>query len=465
MTRLELHRRQFLVNGGDRGPAGWRTFSLEDALWLHAHPDLPVRSVRDRDGSSWTLLGWPVPARDATGIVESLQATPGREVWRLSDGWAGRWVLVGRGRLGLDAAGMLGVLFNPQQRTAGSSPALIPSRGPTYAIRHSDRMNWYPGPGSGRLALRRLLPSQQLDLSRWTPVSRPLLSPVPARTYEATLDELQTVLTRTVQGMAALGEVMVPLSAGHDSRLILGLLWAAGTRPPTFTMDRRPEMSRADRSLPERIARRLGVPHRWIPRPAAYVHPEAIDLYREQSAGHAIEQDRLYLAHGQLDQVTDGHVLLTGGAFEIARRHYRRLPAHDGLRALGAFAPLPPQARQSLREYFAWTDAHPEPIDWRDRFYWEQRIGAWHSAGAQAMDMAPGLRLSPANCRHTLSLLLGIPEARRIVSGHHVDLVARLAPALADLPFNPKDPPWARLAQLPRRVRRWSRRWKAPSSD
>lgn len=459
---MELHRRQFVINRNP-GPDRWETLPLPGDLFLHHHPDLRRSQLRDREGGLWYLLGTAVPAAADTPLAEEVSQAATSEVWTCSDGWAGRWVLIGDGAVGLDAAGMLGLYYNPQTREAGSSPEFLTRGAPTHTVREEDRLNWYPPPFSRFAGLLRLLPSQRLSLASFTPQPRPLLVPLPVRSFGETLEELEAVLKRTVRHMAGLGRVALPLTGGCDSRLILSLLVATGIRPETYTLEHFAGMSRADRTLPPRLAALLGLNHAFVRRPPAVRYPEAYGWYAAQSGGHAVEQDRHYLAYGQLDHLTDGHVILHGGGFEVGRTfYYRRLPAdRKSGRRFSFFEPLPPGAREALRHYEAWAELHPEEMDWRDRFYWEQRLGGWIAACGLATDMLPGLRLAPANCRYTMSLLLSLPLAVRGGSLHHADLVARLTPELAPFPFNPREPLLHYLGSLPRRLLRRIRRLAA----
>ena len=70
--------------------------------------------------------------------------------------------------------------------------------------------------------------------------------------------------------------------------------------------------------------------------------------------------------------------------------------------------------------------------------------------------MADYTRLAVANARTFFDLVLQVPPDLRRRSRHHVDLIRRVAPALAEFPYNPQAPLHRRLVRAARyRLRRW----------
>ena len=118
---------------------------------------------------------------------------------------------------------------------------------------------------------------------------------------------------------------------------------------------------------------------------------------------------------------------------------------HDATGATGSLG-------YALQEWRAWTEIseHPE-IDWRDRFYIEQRLGTWASSTEQALDLSPCVRVPLASCGRYMSAVLQIPEHIRQDSAHQVELIRRMATSLLEYPFNPKDP---LIRRIPRAMRK-----------
>lgn len=484
---MEIHRRQFVV-----GPEpvlvdrGWAAREVASGTFISHCNGLPVATVRDGNGIPWHLLGLAVqtdPQRpDPT--AEIVAAGTG-EVARLYPAWAGRWVLIGNGKVHLDASGLLGVFYLPARPAAGgprdtwlsSSASLLAELTKSEVVPggieriKEGGVNWYPPPRSRYAGIRRLLPSQVLVLPGGELRSRPLL-PEPGQAegtggYEDVLSGLQEGLTAGLR-RAAEGHrrLWVPLSAGYDSRLVLALALHAGLNVKTYTMRKanewrlvgnsRPRTSyvlKADMTLPPLIARQAGVEHRWIPK-GPFCGSD-LELFDGHTGGHTVENDRAYFSHGQWGWLEPGDLILRGGVFEVGHCFYWKrfpgkyapgaLPAPDEV--IDAFE-LPGDSlhARAIREWLAWAAEAPvADIDWRDRMYIEQRVAGWLSSLEQALDLVAGERFYPLNAGRFFRLLTSIPEQKRLAKTHHVDLIARTAPDLLRFPFNPPEPAARRL--------------------
>ena len=313
----------------------------------------------------------------------------------------------------MDAAGLLGCYFRRDPTGAvwaSSSPALLTDLpgmpaprvvAPPPAIRKG--LDWCPPPASRLEGVDRLLPSQRLRFAHDEPVApAPFLPEVaPERGYGDTLDRLEGLLTGAVRALADLGgPVWLPLTAGHDSRLLLAAADRAGDPVVAYTFVKpRSEMARADLVLPPRLAALVGVEHRLIARsPVSAARSEAWDRH---TLGHSMDVDREYVARGMWGSVPDDATILRGGVLEAARCYYwRRLPPEPGgadeeLAAIDAgfgiqeHNPGSPIHRDGLARWVEWSRGDPRgPLDWRDRFYLEQRAAGWLSAVEQGLDVA-----------------------------------------------------------------------------
>jgi hypothetical protein len=242
--------------------------------------------------------------------------------------------------------------------------------------------------------------------------------------------------------------------------LVLAAAVAAGVDGTTYTFER-PGMGEGDRRLPPRLAGAVSLRHVFV-RPASTSDPERCRLFDRHTAGHSIEIDRTYFAQGMWDEIPAEAILLRGGVFEVARGFYyqrfpRTLPAEDYAYRLVAdifqfdrFHQQSQAHHDGLRAYLAWLRQTGEltNVDWRDRLYMEQTIAGWLASTAQALDLFTPELAYPANSRHFLGLVLSLPASLRKSGQHHVDMIRRLAPPLADLPFNPPAAAGTRLRQL-----------------
>jgi hypothetical protein len=465
-----LHRRQFVLGPAPVQPdRGWRREELPDGLHLSVSPELPILAIEDGLGRPWRLLGRAVETRRgqplAPAALSRLRDDDPSEIHRH---WAGRWALVGAGRLHLDACATLSGFYRRagDATWASSSPALInelPGLDPAREIAPpllgiGKGMDWYPPPASRFEGVFRLLPSQTLDLVSGEVARRALPAPLdPPPSYEEAIDRAAEILMTAVTAYAAgVGDLWVPLTAGYDSRLALAAAVAAGLEPATYTFER-PRMSTGDREMPPRLAQRVGLSHHVV-RPRFPANGERQLSFDVHTARHTIEVDRDYYARGAWHAIPSQAILLRGGVFEIARGFYHeRFPAElppgaAGRRLLAQtfqferFHRRSAAHRLGLERYLEWSNQNPCPgLDWRDRLFMEQTVAGWLASAAQGLDLFSPELAYPANSHQLLSTLLSIDPALRRESKHHVDLIERMAPMLVGIPFNPPE-------RLPRQI-------------
>lgn len=480
-TLRTLHRRQFVIGPASVLPdAGWTTRPIDGSLVLSSSASLPVRSAVDASGRVWHLLGTAVQADpDGAPPLDELRGLRDGPVERLYERWAGRWILIGGGAIHPDATASLGCFFRTvEEGTAGtwvsSSPALIsdlPGVGPAVAIGSpllaiSKGMDWYPPPASRFAGVRRLLPSQILVLSPTGPKierRRLLLDSPGSGDYPNLLDHAERTLRTTMAAYAAEpADLVLPLTGGVDSRLVLAAAIATGADATAYTFDR-PGLAGGDRDLPPRLAAAAGLSHSLIgPGP---LRPDRRLLWDIHTGHHSIEVDRELYARGYWDVIPRPAISLRGGIFEVARGFYRsRFPRalphtdEEAFRLIASVFQFDRFHRGSrahvdgVAEWLVWARSTPEPgVDWRDRLYLEQTVAGWLSSTAQGLDLCAPELAYPANSQRLLSTLLRIDPERRAAAQHHVDLIARMAPQLLRFPINPSPPVVRRAGALVRR--------------
>jgi len=404
---VRLHRRQFAV-----GPRpveeldGWEISRLAPDLYLSRCPTLPVRNVGGDE-----VLGLAVPSDDS-----------GRR-----DSWAGRFVVIRDGVLEMDPTGLLGVFSRDVagERWISSSPELLRGltpelESPGQRLRWAVEGNeWFAPPFSGVDSMTRLLPSQRIRLTDGVVEPKALL---PSPTEGDPIADAERRLRRIVRELSELGPLWVALTSGRDSRLVLAACLAEGIEPVTFTFDRAPDaeypVSASDRELAPRLAELAGLEHRMI-EPKPY-DPEAASLFDRHCCFHSVGAQRYEIVHGQWDLVPANAIVVSGGVFEAGRAYYR---IHQ--------PPVP-------AVWMQWVRDTPQDLEYSDRLYIEQRLAGWLSSAEQAGDLTGRVRICPANCAQLLASFLTLPVDVRARGAHHTQLIERMAPELAAVPFNPR---------------------------
>jgi hypothetical protein len=232
---------------------------------------------------------------------------------------------------------------------------------------------------------------------------------------------------------------------------VLAAAHPAGVRVTVYTFDKPGLITKADRELPPRLAVALALGHRLI-EPSAE-DDQRLALFDLHTAGHTREVDREYVARRQWDRVPPTALALGGGTWEVGRCRY-----HTRFDEI-----LPDESSDAGRwfgEWIAWVRATPQPaLDWRDRFYIEQKLAGWRSSVEQGIDITGRQRVHIANCADVFSCLLALPVESRRSGDHQLELIRMLAPELSHFPVNLPEP---RLTRLRRRLLAMGRERPSP---
>lgn len=78
-------------------------------------------------------------------------------------------------------------------------------------------------------------------------------------------------------------------------------------------------------------------------------------------------------------------------------------------------------------------------LDWRDRYYIEQRLAGWQSSKEQVYDLRAQERFPVINCARNYALMLSLPEVWRSEGRYQAELIRRTIPALLKDVINPDD--------------------------
>ena len=425
---VHVHARQFLIGPEPcRMTPDWVFRSLDHGLVLSSCPRLGL-SERPQG----LVLGLAADTEDGDGPPET---------------WAGRWVLIAGRRLQMDAAGTLGCFHRrtPAGTWVSSSPEILrliePGLPlPSHPLERGRGMSWYPPPASGITGVDRLLPSQMLDLVSGAVEPRRLLVDDALDGYAEILARLRRRLVAAVRGAAAQrSDLWIALTGGRDSRVILAAAVSAGVRATTYTFDDE-TMAAEDRELPPVLAKAVGFEHRRIQ--LLGIDAGLAELFDRHTAGHGVDAPRDQVIRGGWHRLPPSATALGGLCFEVARCFYhRRLPAvthGPDATATAILRALPSGTPDGIRRWAAWAAGSDEPsLDWRDRFYLEQRLAGWAGSNAQGVDATGRELVHLASCGAFISDLLRMPLDLRCSGRHQRDLVASMAPELAGFPSAP----------------------------
>lgn len=450
---MPAHHGQFLLSASPgRVPAGWRTQAIGSGI-LQACPALPIWEGASADGKPVVLIGLAVHlAQEGLTPAGQITRSAAAEIPGHAREWGGRWVLIVDGRLHLDASGNLGVVHTARgEGLVSSSTALVAElAGIAHGrqeIVHGLGIDWYPGTRVD--AIRRLVPGQTIDLATLQVGAPPAVpgSRVPSLSVAAAAERLADALAAGLRNLAANRErLYLPLTGGLDSRTLLAACVHAQVPAVTYTFDK-PLLAHADRYLPPRLASIAKLEHRFIAR--GRFSRARSGAFARHTFGQCVDADRKYHAYGQWEGWAQDGIILRGGCFEFGRAFYDDDLAataphsadevHDRLGPRW-LAGAQPAVRAGLERWVAWQREHPLPgLDWRDRFYLEQRLGCWLADIEQALDLTGTRRVHLANAATVFEALNAVDRPSRQRGEVQKAAIARLAPELLTLPFNPAD--------------------------
>ncbi len=443
-----VFRRQFYIGNKEyKANTDWEVTKVTSNLYLSYCQSLPVKKLHDKQGNMWVLIGDAIQSKvgepEPIDILSNLNESSKIEDLYVS--WTGRWILIGKEKLHLDAVGLLGCFYKitPENIEVASVPGFIAkSEIPeTYKIVFGKGIDYYSTPDSGFKNISKLLPSQVLNISTGEITFRSLNCKIPELSYERKIEYLSEYLAYTLTNTykKTNKKFCLALTSGYDSRLLMAALDYAKLPYEAITFYY-PTMRSGDLTIPKKLAKISKVNYELIRRK----RPETKNwyLYAKHSTRHAVDREQEFILYQQFDALNGNEtILLRGGGFEIASSKMRtNLPKEiiSGDEICKIFKGNSQQA-QSLNKWIDWVKkTEHKNLDWRDRFYWEQRVTGWLSSVEQAHDLIDLERLVPSNSLLFYNIMISIPEEIRLKKQHQVDMIRYLSPRLAEVAFNPR---------------------------
>lgn len=442
-----LHRSQFYIGKYAKiVDENWVSHTLSNGLILSYSKALSIKFI-DSNNNNFVLIGYAVQSVETEpspeeGLKQLLNLSKLQDLYRP---WSGRWVLLANNELHLDASAMLGCFY--KQGVEGieisTSAGLITNTfvPDTFKLVKKVGADYYPLPDSGFKGLNKLMPTQILNIKTGEVQFRNLQFNAPQLTYDETIAMAAQLLKTILKNAYAEHKDKkwkLALTGGNDSRILLATLMACNIPFEIFTFDY-PNINPFDVKLPRRLAKITGKKYTLIKRKSR--KKENWDRYNKHTAGHSVENDRDYMTWQQFDQFNgDNTFLLRGNCFEISRRYYHKWLPEELINGAQISAIMKGNDAQAL-PWQKWVDWAKQTLqvtmDWRERYFIEQRLAGWHSSTEQALDMINIDRLVPANSFLFYNIHLNLSEEIRKTKAPVTDLINQLYPEVLQVPINP----------------------------
>ena len=491
-----LFRRQFILGPQvSHGLAGWRGIEISDSVRLSVHPDLQSTDVQ-HGSTRIVLLGYMLDPHNPTysdqQILDAIAERTGcfDDLISAIDNYGGRWAIVyhdGRAsRIFHDACGLRQIYY---MTTAGSvwcgsqpsilrhavgnveeDPAAIEvTQLPQYASRES---SWF-GDGTIYKGIRHLLPNHYLDLADGTVHRYWPRDPIGHASLDKDfVDDLAHYISGCLEAAANRFELMIPITAGWDSRVLLAASKRISSKVFYYisTMNMLPR-NHQDVAVPSRLLEKLGLPFNIID-----PDPEDDDQYRQiyfKNVTQARSLPKSLTIH-HFFKHCQGMVNVSGNGAEIGRgmlsSFYRSLfEASQSVSETGIVGtfhykhdrqdqfPIGPRGFATVYGFGevdyvvnaigGWM-AECVPIcsqyglDISDMYHWEQRLGNWGAMYQAEEDIAVEV-LWPFNIRALLVKMLSVEITFRRPPQYllYRKLATHMWPKVLSEPVNPANQP------------------------
>lgn len=469
MERGRIHNKQFVISDSEL------TWDVEE--WLPEEHSVfgKFRIYYDRNlhikfGKNGVLIGDAFQGdlqKQSCKNPEEILDMDILDVSEEYESWNGRWVLVYKNQIHLDATSLLGVFYGKidEERWAVSSSLALLSKVlngklmreewlPSDVACNHSLLHWNPGPRTVLKGIRRLLPTQLLYLEkngiqieyRDTINKRSFAEFAPEEIYELIYEQQINVLKIVAEKYK---KINLGLTAGYDSRLLCAVM-AKGNIPfSCHSFQCAIKTADDDKEIAAMIAEKLGLEYKYILLDHNVDAGRVIDYVRHTFHNLKHFDYKCFYSRHQYDQLENG-VYMRGGLYESFSNYYEKwkfkCTYEDSvdfmMKQLGRLFVIldgNPCAEASLKEYCQWVKQHPtKNMTFVDMLTYEQQFGCWLNDTSQGMDLTwDGLFINPLNSMRIFSLIAGLPREKRDHKVWEAEMTKMLCPEIADFPYHP----------------------------
>ena len=464
-----LFRRQFLLTPDTCSSFGhWQHIQV-GSFHLYAHPDVQLSTVTSADTKiTVSLVGYIIdpdyPQRSNTDILNTI-ADFADSVEKISEymcSVSGRFVLIlntaKETLLFHDPCGLRTVYYTQYDGKifVGSEPNILKE---VIPLMEGERFSSYFGSSYAKTKIEHWIPSgcslfeevhhlipnhylrfSTLEQTRYWPARI-----LPRRQVDEVVADATDLLKRLMIAANNRFKLALPLTAGRDSRMLLGASKSISSEIYFYTLQYRDLSSRSnDIKIPTELLRSLGLRHNLIDC-RKNVSEEFIEIYqRNTSLAHV--DDWATIAYGMTGTYPQDRIAVKGICSEIVRGHYDRYGTRrpvispDEIVALVDGWHTIPFARDQVVTWYDQTIevAAETNMDILDLFYWEHRNGSWQAQGQLEWDIVQEA-YCPFNHRGIHEMMLGVSARFRHAPNYKLNkmMLNVLWPEVTRQPLNP----------------------------
>lgn len=453
--------RQFLLC--DREISTWRNWritSIGEQLFLHTHPNLEISQVQT-DERRLTLVGYlfdpKLPHATNDELLNNLIGNSSFEdVIKATFRLAGKFVLIYWDRKTFrmlhDPAGLREVFYLKGQSNTfcASQPTLFNEYQTLAKVNESKAFEFYSssvfqdrkeriGETTQYEGLFHLQPNHYLDLKTGEAHRYFPSEPLKRLALEVAVDQAAEILKGILAAAATRYKLMIAVTAGMDSRLMLAASKSIRQEVFYFILETQSlTKDSLDITTPEKLLAKMGIPFHVLSKS---------DKVEEGVKKQMLKNVELML-HRHIDfwynvfYKKKGYMNITSVS-EFARNyyHYEANPNKVTGKELAALNKY--NGNDFVGQVYSdWLAAsrkifQSNGYNTLDMFYWEEKMGNWLANGRSSMGSVIE-DFSPFNCRELMMIFLGVDEKYRgrYNSMFHRKVIEKLCPEALQEPIN-----------------------------
>lgn len=454
-----IHKRQFLLGRKKYERDDFKYIKIDKNIILSYQNELEIEKVETNIGSGYILgLKFQVQINRKSPKEEIEKIKKEEDILDVISTWSGRYILILCNKIYMDFAGNLGCFYGNKENNIfiSSSLSLIKEvykleNEKFEKINFGEGIDWFPGPLTVLKDVYRLLPSEILGFKENN-------IKICFKNYLIDFSKLkeEEILEKFVLNFSNLikninlnydGDILLPLTSGVDSRTILAFLLKNKIKFKSFICERDLGLKSSDLVIGKLIAEREKFYHYIIKKDKSKSDKKRKLEFDQHCLGNCIDGSREFYIKNLYEKLngTRKNLMLRGCIWESTIIFYKNLKNYDTkeerLKELKiCFSNIKEFSynEKTLKVWLENIEKNRIEIDWRKRFYLEQRVGSWLSSIEQADDLTNFDRISPLNSEFLVSLLWGLSLKSTNNKNHQKKIIKKIYPELLKYPFNKK---------------------------
>lgn len=429
----------------------WEAHDLGTHSILH-DPLLPFHQLIEGElfllGTAWHVKGDSVLKALTEAYVTSFS-----DFLDELDYVAGRYIVLYRheGELHVtqDALGLRSVFYSSRFRCMSSHYHLLreiisekkPNEIVLSLLKRKVTNNMIPGHFTPDEQILMLTPNQSMSLEtfEWKRIFP--RGPYIEQSVEAATNEIEQA-TRKLLGQID-SRLLVPITAGLDSRTTIALLRCEGHHQ-YFTYGLQSVKSHTlDLQVAEEIARAYRLPHVRIPLKGDFGKDEDERRFMTYLRKVTIRRHSFEVAWQYYHHFSDDYLHIRSNGYEIGRKYYRQafslteaFSVTDIARTFSRTAALDKDVIALTEKFLTQANLSASwNYDPYDLYYWEHRMGTWHTSLLHESDLAHDSFVL-INARHILKQFLSVSSQSQLEGAVQRNLIRRFHEPLLGIKIN-----------------------------